>query len=219
VIDNITVKTDFNLSPDKKRNFVHHNTLNIIENTNILEDSVGSVGSEISLDNTTEIINKQLTAKSQPKNKNLPKLDFQKGNAENNKFESNKTNISGKPENRSDNTSALTPETKDTKKKISLKLNFNQFSFNKDKDEVAKSNSSIITNTNGLKDNTSTVKEHNPKSKSFLINLENLPKIDYNTEFMSKFEEFSPSWRNECRKLKGLNVQPSNENILKLQKE
>ena len=62
-------------------------------------------------------------------------------------------------------------------------------------------------------------KDNNSNSKSFLLNFQNLPKIDYNQEFMSKFDEFSPSWRNECKKLKGLNPVGSNSNILELEKD
>ena len=35
---------------------------------------------------------------------------------------------------------------------------------------------------------------------------------------MSKFEEFSPSWRKECKKLKGLDQPDINNDILNVQK-
>ena len=44
----------------------------------------------------------------------------------------------------------------------------------------------------------------NPSSKqNFILNLENLPKADYHKEFIAKYNDFSPSWRKECKKMKG----------------
>ena len=43
-----------------------------------------------------------------------------------------------------------------------------------------------------------------PSSKqTFALNFENLPKADYHAEFISQFQDFSPSWRKECMKMKG----------------
>jgi len=43
-----------------------------------------------------------------------------------------------------------------------------------------------------------------PSSKqNFVLNFENLPKADYHKEFIEQFEDFSPSWRKECLKMKG----------------
>jgi len=39
--------------------------------------------------------------------------------------------------------------------------------------------------------------------KNFALNLENIPRADYHTEFIAKYDEFSPSWRKECRNMKG----------------
>jgi hypothetical protein len=63
-------------------------------------------------------------------------------------------------------------------------------------------------NNNSFKEiNTSILNNENPKNlKSFDLNLENLPKKDFNEEFMEKYEEFSPSWRHECHKMKGVNI-------------
>ena len=134
------------------------------------------------------------------------------------------TNTPEMKESRSENTSLYTPDrnfnsirkiSDETKEKNTKKLNFNQISFDKESLNNGKSNSNI--SNNNITVNLATDKDQ--KSKSFLLNLQNLPKIDYNTEFMSKFEEFSPSWRNECKKLKGLNIVGSDSNILKLQKD
>lgn len=55
--------------------------------------------------------------------------------------------------------------------------------------------------------NTSLINSDYQKNiKCFDLNLENLPKKDFNDEFMEKYEEFSPSWRNECHKMKGVNL-------------
>ena len=69
-----------------------------------------------------------------------------------------------------------------------------------------------------LNNNLSPNKDHDIKSTGFLLNFQNLPKTDYNQEFMSKFEEFSPSWRKECKKLKGLDQPDINNDILNVQK-
>ncbi len=54
--------------------------------------------------------------------------------------------------------------------------------------------------------NTSFINSDQKNLKSFDLNLENLPKKDFNDEFLEKYEEFSPSWRNECHKMKGANI-------------
>ena len=41
--------------------------------------------------------------------------------------------------------------------------------------------------------------------------------MDYNQEFLAKYEEFSPSWRNEVRKLKGLSTDIDGD-LIKLEK-
>lgn len=169
------------------------------------------------MDNPIEGNSNKATTKSQPKN--LPKLDFKKGSIDlSNKYEQNKANISGKPENRSDNTSAFTPDTKGArlKDKMALRINFTQNQNGNNSQENQKSNSTLL-NQNGIGENLSTLKEHNDKTKSFLLNLENLPKIDYNTEFLSKYEEFSPSWREGVRKVKGLRIEKEEVELIKME--
>ena len=95
-------------------------------------------------------------------------------------------------------------------------MNLNKISSDNDRSPYGNSNSTIINNNFNISNNLTNDKDQ--KSKNFLLNFQNLPKIDYNTEFMQKFEEFSPSWRNECKKLKGLTIVGSDSTILKLEK-
>lgn len=62
-------------------------------------------------------------------------------------------------------------------------------------------------NNNSFKEiSTSTIDDlkNSCNVKNFALNLENIPHKDFNDEFLEKIEEFSPSWRAECKKLKGL---------------
>ena len=71
-------------------------------------------------------------------------------------------------------------------------MNFNNNSF--------KETNSCFLNNEDQKNN----------SKNYDINLEKLQRKDFNDEFMENFEDFSLSWRNECKKLKGLNRENKN---------
>ena len=65
-------------------------------------------------------------------------------------------------------------------------------------------------NNNSFKEIVTPMEDFNTNSnncKNFALNLENIPHKDFNDEFLEKIEEFSPSWRAECRKLKGLRVE------------
>jgi hypothetical protein len=59
-----------------------------------------------------------------------------------------------------------------------------------------KGNSSSAKPSSNLNDNITTT--HNSK---FILNLENLPKADFNDEFMEDADDFSPSWREACKKI------------------
>jgi len=172
---------------------INDNTVNIKEN---LDNSLVSLNSETSVENAKELLyfqSKVVPQQTKSKNSSLPMLSLNIAGKDDAKNSAKQEYISG-------TTSILTPETNNDAKNIEDKkmemncvedLNLNKhFSFNK---------------TEGNNENIATVKQHNPKSKSFLLNFQNLPKIDYNTEFLAKFDEFSPSWRNECKKVKGLN--------------
>jgi len=108
------------------------------------------------------------------------------------------------PRNKLKTTKTLSQTTLDieNKEKINGKLNTSHHN-NQEKSYL----SNRIDINKNVSYNISPTKEQNNKvNSSFSLNLQNLPKNnDYNQEFMSKYEEFSPSWRNECKKLKGLN--------------
>lgn len=56
----------------------------------------------------------------------------------------------------------------------------------------------ISNNTRNQVKNVSNVNKH---VKSFGLNLSNLPRQDFNEEFMANYDEFSPSWRKEADKI------------------
>lgn len=83
-------------------------------------------------------------------------------------------------------------------------------------EEIYKSNHNFSSNlgftlnfnNNSFKEiNSSFLKNEDQKNNAKIneLNFENLERKDFNDEFMEKFDDFSPSWRNECKKLKGLN--------------
>jgi len=202
----------------KKRKKTYKTGLKVKEN--LQENPITSIESENSADNCRELLYFQNISNPQIKNNHpkIPKLELNKTNNENNKLESNTENNTEKNENRSVNTSLLTPESKleynhinsdDMNKKLSFRISHNNVNISRE--ERAKSTSNTnekFRSSNGK----------NPLSTNFLINLENLPKLDYNEEFLSKFDEFSPSWRNECKKLKGLNLGATESDVLKIEK-
>ncbi len=70
--------------------------------------------------------------------------------------------------------------------RLQLKLN----------DEESDIKSSPIKETLSTKPNSKVHKVNN-----LMLNLEILPKFDFNDEFMEKADDFSPSWRDGCRKI------------------
>ena len=204
-------------SAHKKRTKTYQTSLKTKEN--ILENSITSIGSENSADHAREMLYFHNSTSPQKKANypKIPKLKLNKSNNENYKQGNNTDNNTEKNENRSDNTSMLTPESKLEYKHLqSEEMNMN-LSFNLYQNKGNSSGVERARSTSDIYLKTKSPNGKNPNSTNFLINLENLPKLDYNEEFLSKFEEFSPSWRNECKKLKGLNIGNEND-ILKIEK-
>jgi len=82
-------------------------------------------------------------------------------------------------------------------KKIERNLNRgNSLNFNSININTENSNSNSTNNINTK--NTNSITNTNP---NMILNLESLPKYDFNEEFMKYADEFSPSWREECRKI------------------
>ena len=65
--------------------------------------------------------------------------------------------------------------------------------------------------------NDNSFKEVNPEEqvskpvKHLDLNMINIPMKDFQQEFLDHYEDFSPSWRNECMKMRGFHP-PGKEN-------
>ena len=72
-----------------------------------------------------------------------------------------------------------------------------------DNKQLNNNNYNNNNNNNKITNNWSKTRSSNEvkQVKTFGLNLSNLPRQDFNDEFMANYSEFSPSWRKEADKM------------------